>query len=1036
MNESASVGNFHEKSEQLLVHKLVRQGMLVFDVGANVGNYTFLFSKLISDSGKVYSFEPTYTTFEKLKCRVEKSGSTNINLIRKAVYSQNKNIEFNQFPEKYSTWNSIGKPRMLDPQNTNNYVPIVQTEIIEAITLDSFCHKHDIQKIDYLKIDVEGAESDVLQGANNLLKAKAICFIQFEISQKMLDGFNRKAKDTFDILYTNGYECHRILPDGEIGEEVVDSNSFYENYIAFPSLPIHFLTIVLNGEPFIRYHIDIFKQLPFRWHWHIVEGVAELKHDTAWCLQYGGKITNKLHSNGLSYDGTTEYLNELVQQHPENITVYRKPEGEFWSGKREMVNEPLSNINEDSLLWQVDVDELWTIEQICTVRQMFVKNPDKTAAYYWCWYFVGENIIISTRNCYAQNPQQEWLRTWRYKSSAVWLAHSPPILAEPLPNSQWRNIATINPFTHQETEKLGLIFQHFAYVTPEQLQFKEQYYGYKNAVSKWQNLQAQTRFPVLLREYFSWVRDGTQVDKASSCGIIPIAHKRDNSDTWQFLSSEALNKLAIKQIKITPIIIVDGLFFQLYKTGIARVWRSLLEEWVNSGFARHLIVLDRAKTAPAIAGIKYRSVPAYDYGNTDADRAMLQQVCDEENADLFISSYYTTPLSTLSVFLAHDMIPELMGANLNHPMWREKHYGIQHATAYIAVSEQTARDLVKFFPDISPESVTVAQNGVDRQIFSPADSDKIDRFKTKYGIYKPYFLIVGAGAGYKNSILFLKAFAQLHSKQGFDIVCTGSGYISGVDFRIYTSGSTVHMLQLSDEELSIAYSGAVALVYPSKYEGFGLPVLEAMACGCPVITCHNGAIPEVAGEAALYVNDEDVDGLANALCEVQKPIVRNSLSFAGLQQAQKFSWSKMAEIISSALMNTTLLSLNLREINYIIFPDWSQSEETISEELEQVIRAIATHPDSNKITLLVNKGNLDEEEVGLILSSVSMNLLMQEDLDISDSAEISLIGQLSEVQWQALLPHIQARIILENEDREAIAHVKAENLPFCELDNC
>ena len=131
--------------------------MLVFDVGANVGNYTFLFSKLISDSGKVYSFEPTYTTFEKLKFRVEKSGLTNISLIRKAVYSQNEKIEFNQFPEKYSTWNSIGKPRMLDPQNTNNYVPIVQTEIIEAITLDSFCHKHDIQKIDYLKIDVEGA---------------------------------------------------------------------------------------------------------------------------------------------------------------------------------------------------------------------------------------------------------------------------------------------------------------------------------------------------------------------------------------------------------------------------------------------------------------------------------------------------------------------------------------------------------------------------------------------------------------------------------------------------------------------------------------------------------------------------------------------------------------------------------------------------------------------------------------------------------------------------------------------------------------
>jgi hypothetical protein len=243
------------------------------------------------------------------------------------------------------------------------------------------------------------------------------------------------------------------------------------------------------------------------------------------------------------------------------------------------------------------------------------------------------------------------------------------------------------------------------------------------------------------------------------------------------------------------------------------------------------------------------------------------------------------------------------------------------------------------------------------------------------------------------------------------------------------------MLQLSDEELSIAYSGAVALVYPSKYEGFGLPVLEAIACGCPVITCPNGAIPEVAGEAALYVNDEDVDGLANALCKVQKPILRNSLSFAGLQQAQKFSWSKMAETISSTLINATLLSLNLREINLIIFPDWSQPEEIISEELEQVIKASATHPNSNKITLLVDKGNLDEEEVSLILSGVSMNLLMQEDLDISESAEISLIGQLSEVQWQALLPRIQARIVMKNENQDAIALFKLDTMPCCQMDD-
>jgi hypothetical protein len=242
------------------------------------------------------------------------------------------------------------------------------------------------------------------------------------------------------------------------------------------------------------------------------------------------------------------------------------------------------------------------------------------------------------------------------------------------------------------------------------------------------------------------------------------------------------------------------------------------------------------------------------------------------------------------------------------------------------------------------------------------------------------------------------------------------------------------MLQLSDEELSAAYSGAVALVYPSQYEGFGLPVLEAIACGCPVITCPNASIPEVAGEAALYVNDDDVDGLANALCDVQKPNVRNSLIAAGLEQAKKFSWSKMAKTVSSALIDATLLPLNLKDINLIVFPDWSQPEDSLCLELEQVIRVVATHSNSSQMTLLVDTRNTNEEEAALILSSASMNLLMQEDLDVSEGLEISLIGQLSEMQWEALLPRIQARIMLQNENQEAIALFKAETIPSCELD--
>ncbi|MBD2668927.1 FkbM family methyltransferase [Arthrospira platensis FACHB-439] len=1023
----------NEINEQKLVKNIVKSGMTVFDVGANLGDYSILFSKLIGESGKVYTFEPTPAIFQKLRERINERDLSNVNLFQKAVFSSNQIIKFNEFPEEYSVWNSIGVPDMNNPLNPQEKIPIVKTEMVEAVAIDSFCEEQLIESIDYLKIDVEGAEYDVLLGAKQLLEKNAIRFIQFEISQKMLEGLNRKAKDTFDILIQNGYECHRITSNGEIGDKVLDSNSFYENYIAFRELPIHFFTIVLNGEPFIHYHIEVFKQLPFKWHWHIIEGVADLKHDTSWCLKLGGQITDQIHKNGRSKDGTSEYLDQLAQKYPENITIYRKPEGKFWDGKREMVNAPLANIKEECLLWQVDVDEIWTLEQICQTRKLFVKNPDKTAAFYWCWYFVGENMIISSRNCYAQNPRQDWLRTWRFKPGCVWAAHEPPILVETCEDGQQKNVAAINPFMHGETEKEGLIFQHFAYVTPEQLKFKEQYYGYKNAVSQWQSLQSQTQFPVYLREYFGWVGDRTMVDRAQALGVTPIIQKDINTGNWKFLPPEDLQKSIQIEMR-SPTIIIDGVFFQLYSTGIARVWRTLLEEWANTEFAGHIIVLDRANSAPKIPGIRYLTIPAYSYNNTDADKQMLQQVCDQEGADLFISTYYTTPLSTPSVFMAYDMIPEVLGGSLNQPMWREKHHAIRQACSYAAISENTARDLVKFFPDISIEQVTVAHCGV-APIFTPATATEISTFKHKYGISKPYFLLVGAGSNYKNAILFFRAFDQLHTKQGFEIICTGSGVTLANEYRQYTSGTVVHSLTLSDEELKIAYSGAVALVYPSLYEGFGMPVLEALACGCPVITCANASIPEVAGEAAIYVDANDVDSLTDALCEVQKSPVRSSLITAGLTQAKQFSWVKMAEIMSSALIQVTLARLNLQRVNFIIFPDWSQSEETVGLELQEVIKTLVNHPDKAEMTLLIDNSNITPEEADLVLSSVAMNLLMEEEIEFDGGPEIVLVGELSPMQWSALISKLQGRIKLDHENQEVIDKLKVDTIPVVEPDN-
>nr|WP_198288365.1 glycosyltransferase [Chamaesiphon minutus] len=465
------------------------------------------------------------------------------------------------------------------------------------------------------------------------------------------------------------------------------------------------------------------------------------------------------------------------------------------------------------------------------------------------------------------------------------------------------------------------------------------------------------------------------------------------------------------------LIAIDGIFFQLYSTGIARVWKSLLEEWANTEFGNHLVVLDRVGTAPKIEGISYYQIPAYDYNNTDADRQMLQQVCNDLNVELFISTYYTTPLETPSVFMGYDMIPEVLGTDLNQPMWQEKRRGIEHASAYLTISEHTAKDLLELYPDIDPSTVTVSHCGV-QPVFKTRSTESIDEFRHKYEITKPYFILIGSVLdGYKNGILFWQGFSQLDRSDEFDIICTGAAGLNADELKQYAPNSRILHLCLDDDELSMAYAGAIALVYPSKYEGFGLPIVEAMASGCPVITCPNASIPEVGGEAVIYVFDDDIDGMAEALCEVQKPQLRAALIVAGLEQAKQFSWSKMGDIVKNVLIAQTLTHLPLSEQNLIIFPDWSQDEEELGEEIANVCYNLAQSSEFDRPTLLIDTTNAkDIESVNVLISGIAMNLMMAVDLDITEHLEIALTGELSSIQWEALLPKLQSRIKLELED--------------------
>jgi predicted O-linked N-acetylglucosamine transferase (SPINDLY family)/glycosyltransferase involved in cell wall biosynthesis len=346
---------------------------------------------------------------------------------------------------------------------------------------------------------------------------------------------------------------------------------------------------------------------------------------------------------------------------------------------------------------------------------------------------------------------------------------------------------------------------------------------------------------------------------------------------------------------------VDGVFFQSHNTGIARLWRTILQEWVKSGFAANVVLLDREGTAPDIAGVTRLAVPKHDYARLDDDRAMLQRACDETGAQAFISTYYSAPLTTPTVMMVYDMIPEVIGYDLELPEWREKRACIEAARRYVAISRNTLRDLYRLYPGIARERVDVAYPAAE-SVFRPAGADELDRFRARHGITRPYFLLVGArDSQYKNAGAFFRAFAELPERSQCGVLCVGGELEVTASARQACSGSELHHLRLDDAELRLAYAGAIALAYPSIYEGFGMPVVEAMSCGCPVITTSHGSLPEAGGDAAIYVSPHDPGGLALALAQVRRPAVRGPMIDRGLKRARSFSWTRMADAVAAVL---------------------------------------------------------------------------------------------------------------------------------------
>lgn len=296
--------------------------------------------------------------------------------------------------------------------------------------------------------------------------------------------------------------------------------------------------------------------------------------------------------------------------------------------------------------------------------------------------------------------------------------------------------------------------------------------------------------------------------------------------------------------------------------------------------------------------------------------------------DVFHSPDYLLPplRGGARVITVHDLtflvVPQYAEPNLARYLARKLPRSIERATLVLADSEATRQDLLSLMR-VPPEKVEVVYAGVDSSFAPVTDTARLEQVRAKYGIDGPFILNVGTLEPRKNLEGLLRAYALLRAEGRLPhrlVVAGGRGWLYQSLFALVEElglGKAASFLgYVPDEDLPPLLSMAEVFVYPSFYEGFGLPPLEAMACGTPVVASRAPCLPEVLGEAALLVDPLDHQALAGAILRVlEDSELRRALLAKGRAQAAKYTWTAAAE---------RALALYKRAVNQLGGESWTQ----------------------------------------------------------------------------------------------------------------
>lgn len=343
--------------------------------------------------------------------------------------------------------------------------------------------------------------------------------------------------------------------------------------------------------------------------------------------------------------------------------------------------------------------------------------------------------------------------------------------------------------------------------------------------------------------------------------------------------------------------------------GISWYIYNLLRQLDATAAFRYTVFLqDREFQAGASLQLKYSAVPTTrPVARILWEQLRLPTALKQTGVDLHHAMAFAAPVAVPCPFvttiydLSFKHFPEAFRPFNRLYLDTFTKYSAKRAKAVITISESTRQDVLQFY-DIAPEKVHTVHCGVD-EAYQPLSSAQIDAFRARQSLPSQFVFFLGTLEPRKNILGLIEAYAAWRTREKEVpklFIGGGKGWYYNQVFQLVDTlginDNVIFLGYLPSDDLPLWYNAATMLVYPSQFEGFGLPVLEAMACGTPVITSNVSSLPEVAGDAAWLVDPSNSAALSEAMQQLySNEDLQHSMREKGLYQGKKFSWRKTAE---------------------------------------------------------------------------------------------------------------------------------------------